>query len=169
MDSLTVLKFSRPHFSPHKFEIGIPNLVPSLQLGITGAITPLASPPRTFNALFDFAIAGPLAGFAVSLALLVYGLNEMVPMDLVQQIELPVLPMSILRSSALGGNIIEYFLGKGVLGNGSSSVPALPMHPFAISGFLGLIANALALLPLGRKYNSVSHVMIYQDTLHYGL
>mmetsp|Transcript_16261 Transcript_16261/g.24590 ORF Transcript_16261/g.24590 Transcript_16261/m.24590 type:complete len:646 (-) Transcript_16261:224-2161(-) len=133
----------------NKFDIGLPNLVPSLQLGITGAITPLASPPRNFMALFDFAIAGPLAGFAVSLALLVYGLNEMVPMDLVQQIELPVLPINLLRSSALGGNIIEYFLGKGVLGNGSSSVPALPMHPFAISGFLGLIANALALLPLG--------------------
>lgn len=133
----------------NKFEIGPPTLIPSLQLGITGGITPLASPPKNFNSLFDFALAGPLAGFAVSLALLVFGLNEMVPMDLVEQIQLPALPISLLRSSALGGGIIEYFLGKGILGNGSPDLPPLPMHPFAISGFLGLIINSLALLPLG--------------------
>eukprot|EP00547_Thalassionema_nitzschioides_P003562 CAMPEP_0194208018 /NCGR_PEP_ID=MMETSP0156-20130528/6598_1 /TAXON_ID=33649 /ORGANISM="Thalassionema nitzschioides, Strain L26-B" /LENGTH=762 /DNA_ID=CAMNT_0038934903 /DNA_START=151 /DNA_END=2436 /DNA_ORIENTATION=+ len=129
----------------NKFEIGPPNLIPSVQLGITGGITPLASPPKNLSSLFDFALAGPLAGFAVSLALLVFGLQEMIPMDLAQQIQLPALPINLLRSSALGGSLVEYFLGKGVLGNGS----ALPMHPFAITGFLGLIINSLALLPLG--------------------
>ncbi|KAI2496534.1 response to high light intensity [Fragilaria crotonensis] len=32
-----------------KFKVGLPNVVPSLQLGVTGTITPLESPPPNFN------------------------------------------------------------------------------------------------------------------------
>lgn len=44
--------------------------------------------------------------------------------------------------------MVEYFLGKGVL-TSSSAEAVLPLHPFAIAGFVGMLSNALALLPLG--------------------
>lgn len=121
-------------------------------MGLTGAITPFNSPPKNFKVLFDFSIAGPLAGFTVSLGLLLFGLGETTTLDLAQQQLLPALPASVLRSSALGGGLIESYLGAGVLQpSPSSEFSVLPLSPFAIAGFLGLITNALALLPLGRE------------------
>lgn len=59
----------------------------------------------------------------------------------------PALPVYILKASALCGGLTEFFLGQGILEVGST----LPLHPYAISGTVGLLFNALALLPLGRK------------------
>jgi hypothetical protein len=76
-------------------------------------------------------------------------------MDLDQLSLLPSIPIYILRSSTIGGAFIERFLGPGVLppGLSSSSPSALPLHPFAIAGIVGMLSNALALLPLGSKFN----------------
>jgi hypothetical protein len=58
--------------------------------------------------------------------------------------------MYLLRASTLGGALIERFLGSGsLLPDVVSS--SLPLHPFAIAGYIGMITNALALLPLGSK------------------
>jgi hypothetical protein len=130
-----------------KFDIGLPNFIPSLQLGLTGAITPLKSPPPNFRSLFDFSMVGPLSGIAVSLALLISGLGDTIHLDMAQQAALPALPIGLLRTSALGGSLVEMFLGNGVLDASDESV--LPLSPLAVAGFLGLITNALALLPLG--------------------
>lgn len=120
--------------------------------------------------MFDFAVAGPLAGIAASLYLLVNGLGITASMDMASQSQLPALPTLLLHASALGGGLVEYFLGSGVI---SSVTPetVLPLHPFAIAGYVGLITNALALLPLGRKseccvfcmsvmFSSVAHVFV---------
>ena len=56
--------------------------------------------------------------------------------------------MYLLRSSELGGGFVEYFLGKGIVTQGTIET-GLSLHPFAIAGFLGILSNALALLPLG--------------------
>ncbi len=100
--------------------------------------------------MFDFAMIGPLAGISVSLALLLHGLDLTSTMALGTQ--LPVLPVTLLRSSSLGGGLVEYFLGSTALLPGQGPAAVLPLHPYAIAGFLGLLTNALALLPLGRKF-----------------
>lgn len=136
-----------------KFDIGFPNLIPSISLGLTGSITPLKSPPKNWNSMFDFAVAGPLAGIAASLFLLVNGLGITASMDMTSVSQLPALPVSLLHTSALGGGLIESFLGSGVLTSATLET-VLPLHPFAIAGYAGLITQALALLPLGRKLKS---------------
>ena len=93
-------------------------------------------------------MAGPLAGFAASLFLLVTGLEATSTMTLGSQ--LPVLPVDLVRASSLGGGLVQFFLGNvAILPQGPGAV--LQLHPYAIAGFIGLITNALALLPLGRK------------------
>lgn len=100
--------------------------------------------------LFDFAIAGPAVGFALSFILLWYGLDLTASTDLTQTVLLPSLPVQLLKASALGGGLIDWFLGEGAL-----TLPdpdsVLPLHPYAISGYLGLVGNALALLPIGSE------------------
>jgi len=131
--------------------IGVPSILPSVATGVGGSITPLASPPRNVKNLFDFAISGPLVGYAASLALLVYGLMETSMMDLPTTQKLPSLPLSLLRSSALGGGLVESFLGVGTLMQGATLPPdaMISLHPACIGGFVGVISSALALLPIG--------------------
>ena len=99
--------------------------------------------------MFDFAIAGPLAGLVVSLGLLWNGLDLTSTSALGAQF--PVLPVDLLRSSSLGGGLVEYFLGSTAVLPNQGPEAVLPLHPFAVAGFIGLLTNALALLPLGRK------------------
>ena len=137
-----------------QFDVGLPTLVPSITTGLTGAITPLRSPPPNSKSMFDFALAGPLTGIVMSLALLVNGLDLTASMSLGTQ--MPVIPVDLLRSSSLGGGLVEYFLGNTALLQGQGPAAVLPLHPFAIAGFIGLMTNALALLPLGRKFSTES-------------
>lgn len=147
--SITCRSISLHHFYILlKFEIGFPNLIPAIQIGLQGAITPFKSPPPNLRSLFDFSIAGPLAGLIVSVCLLVGGLNLTPSLDISESNQFPALPVFLLKSSALGGGLVEYFIGKGAL-TSSSSESVLPLHPFAIAGFVGMFSNALALLPIG--------------------
>eukprot|EP00977_Amphora_coffeiformis_P002535 scaffold473_cov156-Amphora_coffeaeformis.AAC.17 len=136
-----------------KFKTGFGAPIPSIQTGFIGAITPLESPPPSLKSMFDFAIAGPLFGFCTSLVLFVIGLQETAAADMSASLDLPGLPTFLLRSSALCSGLVEYFLGRGTLLPGVSlpTDAVLPLHPFAISGYTGLVVNSLALLPLGSK------------------
>lgn len=124
-------------------------MIPSLTVGFGGSITPIKSPPPNNKALFDFSIAGPLTGLTVSIALLFVGLELTRQMGL--DTNLPVLPVDLARSSSLGGGMIQYFLGKYAILPDQGPGAFVELHPFAISGFIGCLINALALLPLGRK------------------
>ena len=132
-----------------QFVVGFPTVVPSITTGLTGAITPLRSPPPNSKSMFDFGLAGPIAGMGVSVLLLLNGLELTSSMALGTQ--LPVVPVDLLRASSLGGGLVEYFLGRTAIMAGQGPAAVLPLHPYGIAGFIGLLTNALALLPLGRE------------------
>ena len=113
------------------------------------------SPPPSLRSLFDFGIAGPLTGLVISLAFLVHGLDLTASLDLSETAVQPALPAYLLRSSALGGELLETFLGRGRLAMLTSDSAVVSLHPFAIAGFAGMFANAIALLPLGSKSNEI--------------
>ncbi|KAL7457666.1 hypothetical protein ACHAWC_010442 [Mediolabrus comicus] len=130
--------------------IGLPTLIPGIQFGLTGSITPITSSPKNIKALFDFSVAGPLAGLFASFVLLYNGLELTAFMDLAAREQLPAIPVEILRISALGGGAIEYLLASdGILNSPNPTTDLIKLHPFAIAGFGGLITNALSLLPIG--------------------
>lgn len=130
-----------------KFRVGLPTFLPSLQLGLFGSITPILSPPPNFRSLFDFAVAGPLLGLIASLTFLAHGLFLTASTPLTDLAMLPALPTMILRASTLGGEMVETFLGPETL----LVSDTVSLHPEAIAGFSGLVANALALLPTGNS------------------
>ena len=132
-----------------QINIGLPTLVPGIQFGLTGSITPITSSPKNIKSLFDFSIAGPLFGMLASAILLYNGLEITAFMDLAAREELPSIPVEMLRISALGGGAIEYLLGDGLLNSPNPAADLIKLHPFAIAGFGGLVTNALSLLPIG--------------------
>jgi len=136
--------------------ITIPTLVPSLGTGLTGGITSLQNPPKDKQALFDFAIAGPLAGIGVSIAMLVFGMAATSSMDAAAYASLPELPLNMIRQSSLVGGIIDSFspglltVPDAALGTKALQETNIPLHPLAIAGYFGMMVNAANLLPVGR-------------------
>lgn len=142
--------------SANGMNITYPTLVPSIASGLSGAVTSLKDPPKDKQALFDFAIAGPLAGITVSIIMLCVGMEATVNMDAASYADLPALPLTLLRQSSLGGGIIDG-IAPGLLDLPDAALNSkpiadvnIPLSPFAIAGFLGLLINAINLLPVGR-------------------
>ncbi len=122
---------------------------------MTSTVTTFKTLPPTKNAMFDFGLAGPALGLFASVAALAVGSQLTVAGD---PTNFPALPLDILRQSTLGGGIIDYFLGggalyipEGALGTTAAAQMTIPLHPIALAGYIGLIVNALSLLPIGSE------------------
>lgn len=143
-----------------KIKVGPPTLVPSFQLGLTGTVTPILTPPKNLKSLFDFAISGPLLGIAVSVLLLYSGLELTAFATPEVRATLPGLTVELLRSSSLGGGMVQWLLGDGVLLSPTPGEAIVPLHPYAIAGFGGIVTNALCLLPIGNTDGGrISHAV----------
>lgn len=129
-----------------KFKVYPPWLLPSFTLGTWGFITSIKTPPKNRQALFNFAFVGPLVGMVVSLTLLLAGLALTFSSD---QSQLPSLPVSLLRESALAGGIVEWAYGSGTLA-APDPTSGVPLHPVAITGFLGVVFTGFSSLPVGQ-------------------
>jgi hypothetical protein len=134
----------------------VPTFVPSIITGVTSTVTSFKSLPKNKNAMLDIAVAGPLSGMLASVAGIVLGSQLTLISD---PSFLPALPLNILRQSTLGGGIINAILGNGALslpvgaiGTEAVAGMTIPLHPIAIAGFIGLIVNALSMLPIGSKF-----------------
>jgi membrane-associated protease RseP (regulator of RpoE activity) len=142
--------------------VTVPVFVPSIITGMASVVTTFKSPPKNKQAMFDFAVAGPLTGIAASIVAMYLGLEFTVFSTSEAYAQFPALPLEILRQSTLGGGLIEFILGRGALNvpggaEGTSAIASIsiPLHPVAIAGYIGLIVNALALLPIGSEYQTL--------------
>lgn len=119
-----------PYFIPIPFE----------PFGTMGAFIRMKSPIPSKKALFDVGIAGPLAGLAVTLPVLIIGLK---------------LSHFVPKVQTSGFNIYlgESFLFKQmanlILGPEPEGFDTL-LHPMAYAGWAGLFVTALNLLPIGQ-------------------
>jgi membrane-associated protease RseP (regulator of RpoE activity) len=130
-------------------------------IGTFGAVIRLRSLPRTRKALIDIGAAGPIAGFLVTVPILIAGLrlSTVVPLE-------PMTPrwslfeafMSWLEQGHwlpmkdafdLGSPLAMTLLQRLVVGKLPPG-QALALHPVAVAGWFGLLLTALNLLPLGQ-------------------
>ena len=130
-------------------------------IGTFGAVIKLRSLPRSRRALVDIGAAGPIAGFLVTLPVLVLGLklSTVVPlepatprwslfeafMSWLEQGRFPPMKDAFDLGSPLAMTLLQRAV-IGPLGPGQ----ALALHPVAIAGWFGLLLTALNLLPLGQ-------------------
>jgi Zn-dependent protease len=129
-------------------------------LGTFGAFIQMRSPIPNRKALFDISIAGPIAGFVVTLPLLIWGLAHS---DIVSATE----KTRLLNPDALNPkySILLALLSKLALGSQLTEKSALDLHPVAVAGFLGLIVTALNLMPVGQLDGGhIVHAMFGQRT-----
>jgi membrane-associated protease RseP (regulator of RpoE activity) len=125
----------------HRASVSLPYFIPAppplFLFGTLGAIIRMRSPARDRNALFDIAVAGPLAGLAVALPAMILGLewSRLVPAR----------PDLLL----FGDSLLLRFLVTLRFGD----IPAgmvLFTHPMADAAWTGFLVTALNLFPVGQ-------------------
>jgi membrane-associated protease RseP (regulator of RpoE activity) len=144
--SLTLMTILLAHELGHYFacryygiDASLPYFLPfPSPIGTLGAFIRIRSPIYTRQALFDVGIAGPLAGFVVLVPALVIGIAES-----------KVIPGIAQRGDLVFGvpaiqRIFEWLLFPGV-----RSADIL-LHPIARAAWVGILATALNLLPIGQ-------------------
>jgi membrane-associated protease RseP (regulator of RpoE activity) len=121
-----------------RVKIGLPFFLPTGQIGSFGAITRFESLIPDRSTLFDIALAGPATGGLVSLLMLVVGLLLSHPGGGLE------LPSQFLQGSILVGTLAKIVLGATV------HQATISIHPLVAIGWLGLVINALNLMPAGQ-------------------
>lgn len=119
--------------------------MPVFPFGTFGAFIQMRSPIPNRKALFDIGIAGPLAGFLVTLPLVWWGLAHSTPVPIAD--ESSILNFESFQPSA---SLLLAVLSKLALGGQLAANEALKLHPVAIAGCLGIIVTALNLMPVGQ-------------------
>jgi len=154
----------------HHTHVTLPYFIPFpfSPFGTMGAFIQLKEPPKNKRILLDIGIAGPLAGLAVSIPILLYGLSLS---------HIAVINLEPGQALTLEGNSILYLLAKFVVfrqwlptpisfGNLSPLIywiryfftgQPLPLggtdvmiHSVAWAGWAGLLVTALNLIPAGQ-------------------
>jgi membrane-associated protease RseP (regulator of RpoE activity) len=125
----------------------LPFFIPAPTLiGTLGAFIRIRSPIRSRIALFDIGIAGPIAGFVVSVAVLVVSLGLSRPLA-------GAIPGQ--EEVRLNYPLIFYAAHRLLAWAAPHSISALPLsrvylHPTAVAAWVGMFATALNLLPGGQ-------------------
>jgi membrane-associated protease RseP (regulator of RpoE activity) len=144
--SITLMTILLAHELGHYFacryygiDASLPYFLPfPSPIGTLGAFIRIRSPIFTRQALFDVGIAGPLAGFAVLVPALVIGLGES-----------KVVPGIAIRGDLIFGvPAIQRFFEWIIFPHVRSA--DILLHPVARAAWVGILATALNLLPIGQ-------------------
>jgi membrane-associated protease RseP (regulator of RpoE activity) len=126
----------------HGTAVTLPYFIPApppFLAGTLGALIRMKSPVKDRNALFDIAIAGPLAGLVVAIPALIFGLG--------------LSKLVVLKGQAqgmlIGDSLLVKILSYLVFGSPPDGIDIL-IHPVGLAGWFGLFVTALNLLPAGQ-------------------
>ncbi|MEX2601788.1 MAG: site-2 protease family protein [Balneolaceae bacterium] len=149
----------------HKVRVTLPYFIPiPIGIGTVGAVIRIKEKIEDTTKLFDIGIAGPIAGFVISVATLLYGFGTLPGPEFIANFDghedvityvdqygsYPELPPSESEGMVITlGNTLFYDFLAGFFDN----VP--PMwemyhYPFLFAGWLGLFFTALNLMPVGQ-------------------
>lgn len=134
----------------HRIRATLPYFIPVppaaiFPFGTFGAFIQLRSPVPNRKALFDVGIAGPLAGFVVTLPILLWGLAHSTLTPL--RNESSILNFESFNPTA---SFLITILSKIALGSVLTADSAIKLHPVAVAGCLGLVVTAFNLMPVGQ-------------------
>ncbi len=112
---------------------------PSLPFGTLGAVIRMDARMPNRRALFDIGVAGPLAGLAITLPAIYFGLKMST-----------IITVSGSEGMfTLGDSVLFKMLSKITIGQLPEGQDTL-LHPLAYAGWAGLFVTALNLLPIGQ-------------------
>lgn len=115
-------------------------------LGTFGAFIRIRAPIRDQRQLFDIGAGGPIAGFAALLPFLVYGVARSTPATVYLAPDQETAPLFLFQP----GSSLALELATRLFHGELAPTTTLDLHPFALAAWVGLLATALNLIPLGQ-------------------
>lgn len=139
----------------HGIDVTLPYFIPvPFALGTFGAFIKMKSLATDRRALFDVAVAGPLAGMVFALPALAIGLT----MSRITPIQSPNMMSGGLD---LGSSLLLTLVAKLAIGESIAIGHTIVLHPLAFAGWLGLLLTAFNLLPIGQLDGGhLAHAML---------
>jgi membrane-associated protease RseP (regulator of RpoE activity) len=150
----------------HKVRVSLPYFIPLplIAIGTLGAIIRIKERITKMHVQFDIGIAGPLAGFVVSLIVLIVGFATLPGPEFIQEFgghentkayveQYGQWPDEILDKNQVGVLIVGDTLLYNFLASFFDNVPPMwEMYhfPLLFAGWLGLFFTALNLMPVGQ-------------------
>jgi membrane-associated protease RseP (regulator of RpoE activity) len=131
----------------HAMDVTPPYFIPvPFGLGTFGAFIQMRTPAANRKALFDVAVAGPLAGFVIAVPALLLGLQ----FSSVSLGDGGTVSQGFLHGATVGSSILFTILARLSLGDAAQYGALVHLSPLAFAGWLGLFITALNLLPVGQ-------------------
>ena len=122
----------------HRVQVSLPYFIPvPFSLGTFGAFIQMRSPIRNRRELFDVGFAGPIAGFVVALALLIFGL---VLSDALRAFRTFGPPLGDSLLTSLLTNLLRP----------QETATILSRNPIALAAYFGILLTGINLLPAGQ-------------------
>ncbi|MBP8976372.1 MAG: site-2 protease family protein [Bacteroidetes bacterium] len=153
----------------HKVESTLPYFIPFpmvpsimgiflLNFGTFGAVIRTRSVVPNKRAMFDIGVAGPLAGFVASVAVLIYGFTHLPGTEFILSIHPDYNFATNASSHANGislsfGSTLLYSALQQIFTHPDQFVPPMTEiyhYPFLCVGWFGLFVTALNLIPMGQ-------------------
>ncbi len=150
----------------HNVKVSLPYFIPiPIGIGTLGAVIRIEERISETKKLFDIGIAGPIAGFIVSLIILIYGFATLPGPEFIQNFagheaiiehidETGIFPETPPEPDPDGATIImgSTLLYSFIAGFFENVPPMYEMYhyPFLFAGWLGLFFTALNLTPVGQ-------------------
>ena len=124
----------------HGMDVSLPFFIPlppPFIFGTGGALIKMRSPMFSRRTLLDVGAAGPIAGFVVSVPLVIFGLMSSGWVDAVPQYFIT------------GNSLLYNWLSRLVLGSPAEG-QLLQMSSVAFAGWIGFFVTAMNLMPIGQ-------------------
>lgn len=145
----------------HKVRATLPYYIPFppipffLNFGTMGAVIRTKSPVPTKKAMFDIGVAGPLAGFAACLIVLVYGFLNVPPVDYILSIHPDYFSPGYGKDGLnliFGDTILFSFFKLIFVGSNQFFPPMSEIYhyPYLCVGWFGLFITAMNMIPIGQ-------------------
>lgn len=129
----------------------IPFFLPAFNFGTLGAFIKMRSPIPDKKALLDVGIAGPIAGFIMSLFFLFLGFSLLPDLEGVKDYVTQIHEWSETGEGALTlGSSLLFDLIRNMMGGEHLPMYEIYHFPFIFSGWIGLLVTALNLMPIGQ-------------------
>lgn len=138
-----------PYYIPAPFIPGF------LSFGTFGAVIRTTTPVPNKRAMFDIGAAGPLAGFAATLLVLIYGFTHLPGREFITAIhpDYFAAPQPVDGALTFGRTLLYDFLSLTLADPMNDFVPPMSEmyhYPYLITGWFGLLVTAMNLLPVGQ-------------------
>jgi membrane-associated protease RseP (regulator of RpoE activity) len=137
-----------PYFLPFPSFLGL------FPFGTLGAVIRIRSRIPSRRTIFDIAAAGPIAGFIVSVGILIYGFLSLPPIEYLFTIHPEYQNMASIPTEGLTfGSTLLYSILSSVFAPAGAFVPPMNEiyhYPYLCVGWFGLFVTAMNLIPVGQ-------------------